>query len=135
MSSTAIIRTLLASTPAVTAIVPATRIIAGIVQQGTTLPAIGVSEVSSTAEMTVSRRTNTELVRSRVQVTVYGTSYPQMKQLLLACKMGKGVKNGTVAGFYVNSVMPAGTGPEIPPGDDKIFEQSRDFMVTFAEAN
>lgn len=135
MSSTAIIRTLLASTPAVTAIVPPARIIAGIVQQGTTLPAIGVSEVSSTAEMTVSRSTNTELVRSRVQVTVYGTSYPQMKQLLLACKMGKGVKNGTVAGFYVNSVMPAGTGPEIPPGDDKIFEQSRDFMVTFAEAN
>lgn len=135
MSSTAIIHALLASTPAVTAIVPVARIITGVVPQATPLPAISVSEVSSTAEMTVSRRTDTELVRSRVQVTVYGKNYPQMKQLLLACKMGKGVKNGTVAGFYVNSVMPAGTGPEIPPGDDKIYEQSRDFMVTFAEAN
>jgi hypothetical protein len=35
----------------------------------------------------------------------------------------------------VRSVLPAGGGPEIPPGDDKIYEQSRDFVVTFTEAN
>lgn len=135
MSATAIVRALLMQRTALTAIVPATRIFTGVAPQGTPLPAIGVTEISSSEEPTVARLLSKSLVRSRVQVTVYSMKYPEMKQLLLLAKLGTGVHTGNVLGFPVNSVLPAGVGPEIPPGDDKIFEQSRDFVVTFREAN
>jgi hypothetical protein len=75
------------------------------------------------------------LIRERVQVTALARDYPTMKRLLHAAGLGRGVHTGLIAGFQVHSVIPLGTNPEIPPGDDKIFEQSRDFMVTFTEAN
>jgi hypothetical protein len=135
MSSTAIMRALLVSRGEITALVPAARIIAGIVQQGTVLPAIGISEISNTEDITTARRLSKTMIRSRVQVTVYASSYRQMKDILLACKLGAGVHSGTVGQWRVNSVLQWGVGPEIPPSDDKIYEQSRDFMVTFMEAN
>lgn len=140
MSSTAIMRALLIANATITAIVPKARVYVGVIPQGATLPAIGVSEISSTEDITTARLLSASMIRSRVQVTVYADNYPQMKQLILLCKLGRGVHTGTVqtsptTSYRVNSVLPWGVGPEIPPGDDKIYEQSRDFMVTFKEAN
>jgi len=43
---------------------------------------------------------------------------------------------GTYLGFKTLSVLPAGVGPDLNDlDDDGVYEQSRDFMVTFAEAN
>lgn len=145
MSSTAIVRALLAANAQITAITPATNsdktnhIWVGVVPQEATLPAIGVSEISNTEDITTSRRLSHGLIRSRVQVTVYAKTYQQMKDLLRLAKLGGGVHTGVVTyggkSHIVRSVLQWGVGPEIPPGDDKIYEQSRDFMVTFMEAN
>lgn len=136
MSGAAIVRQLLAQDPVVGALVPANQIRAGIVPQGTAMPAIGVHTISESEEGTMSRRYPQKLMRERVQVTVYGgADYAMMKKLMKATALGPGTHRGNVVGFDVRSVMPWGVGPEIPPGDDKIYEQSRDFMVTFVEAN
>lgn len=136
MSGTAIMRALLAADPAVLAQVPANRIRLGGLPQGTEMPAINVTTVYGDELRTVARNNINKQERERVQVTVYtSNNYPQLKAILKACALGRGVKTGVVVGFKVNSVLPEGINPEIPPGDDKIYEQSRDFMVTFVEAN
>jgi hypothetical protein len=141
MSSVAIVRALLKQRTGLLAVVPEGRIYAGIAPQDAVYPTIGVSEVSNFPKLRTTRRAGaTEMVEARVQVTVYAKTYQQMKDLLLLCKIGPGTSSGIVMPapnkFYtVNAVLPWGVNPEIPPGDDKIYEQSRDFMVTFAEAN
>ena len=69
------------------------------------------------------------MVRERVQVTAWAHDFAVMKRLIKAAHLGPGVKTGFILGFKVNSIIPLGTGPEIPPGDSNIYEQSRDFMV------
>lgn len=137
MSAVAIVRELLATWPALTALVPPARIIAGPIQEGTALPAVGVTEISVYAkQQSVSRSSRTETVSSRVQVTVLtNNDYPMMKRILLAAKRGGGVHTGMIKGYQVNSVIPTSVGPEMPVGTDKIYEQSRDFIVVFAEPN
>ena len=141
MSGTAIMRALLAADPIVLALVPANRIRLGGLPQGTTLPAISISTVYADEFRTVARLNAKKQTRERVQVTVYTSQdsgslgYTQLKTILKACSVGRGVKTGTIVGFEVKSVLPESENPEIPPGDDKIYEQSRDFMVTFVEAN
>lgn len=135
MSAVAIVLALLRAKAQVTAIVPALRIYAGHAPQGVLLPAVSITEVSGNEEDTIARERATTLQRSRVQVTVLAAGYEQMKQLLLACKLGPGNHTGMVGNYQVNSVRPAGVGPELPVDDAKIYEQSRDFMVTFLEVN
>lgn len=137
MSAVAIVRAILVAHAPLLAAVPSARVIAGQVQQGTTLPAIGISEISGyVAGTTVSRRRQTEAMRCRVQVTVLtNNDYPALKRiLLLAKRAAAGTHTAVMQGYQVNSVLPDNIGPEIPPGDDKIMEQSRDFIVTFAES-
>lgn len=137
MSAVRIIRELLINWPAVAAAgVPASRVIIGALPQGDSVPAIGITEISASEPWkTTTRGRAKTTVRSRVQVTVYAKDYAQQKQLIQATKLGRGYHIGEVAGFTVNMVDPVSVNPDIYPGDDKIFEQSRDFMVTFAEAN
>lgn len=133
MSGVAIARALLAAWTPLTALVPTSRIIAGQIPEGTPRPAIGVRTIDDFELRTVARRLANRTVRERVQVTVLADSYADQKKILKACGMGPGMKTGTVLGYKVRSVEPAGAGPDIPPGNDGIYEQSRDFMVTFIE--
>lgn len=133
MSGVAIMRALLAANSSVMAITP--RVVAGVLPQGAVVPALSVSEVSSNEERTVARNLPVKMIRERVQVTALAKDYATMKKLIKAASLGPGVHTGVVLGFRVNSVLPEGVGPEIPPADDGIYEQSRDFMVTFLEAN
>jgi len=136
MSAVAIIRALLAASPAVTALVPAARIFAGIAPQGTALPLISVTEVSHRELDTVARASERVTVRARVQVTVSAASYISQKTILKEARLGPGVHRGVVVGFDVKAVQPAEVSPDLNQGDDNgIFEQSRDFMVTYAEAS
>lgn len=133
MSGVAILRALLAADAAVLAITP--QVVAGVLPQGAALPALSVSEISSNEFTTTARNLPTKLIRERVQVTALAKDYAIMKKLLKAAALGRGTHTGTVLGFLVRSILPEGVGPEIPPADDGIYEQSRDFMVTFIEAN
>ena len=136
MSGVAIVRALLAQHAPLLTLAPGIKVFAGIAPQGTALPTITVTEVSSNEQVTTARNLTTKMTRERVQVTVLtADNYPLLKNLIKAAALGAGTHRGTVAGFRVNAVMPDGVGPEIPPASDRILEQSRDFMVTFTEAN
>lgn len=135
MSGVAIIRELLANHVPVTNITTADRVVAGILPQGLTLPALSIHEIGNNEEPTIARNMPNRMVRERVQVTALAHEWALMKRLLKAADLGRGVKTGFVLGFKVNSIIPQGTNPEIPPGVSKIYEQSRDFVVTFLEPN
>lgn len=136
MSGVAIIRTLLANHAPLLALMPASKIIAGTVPQAVMLTAaISVRSVSANEQWTTARNLNTKMIRERIQVTAYAKDFPSMERILKAASLGKGIYTGTVAGFKVRAVMPESVGPYIDATDDGIHEQSRDFMVTFIEAN
>lgn len=138
MSAVAIVVALLRAHAPVMALLPSTSVYAGPVPLGKPLPAISVREVSSNEQGTVNRDKPKTLVRSRVQVTVLATDpggYAKMKALLLAAKLGAGNHTGLIGAYEVNSVRPESVNPEMPVEDDGIYEQSRDFMVTFQETN
>lgn len=133
MSGVAIMFALLSDDSSLASITP--RVRAGILPQGIVLPAVGISSVGEGEESTMARNLPVKMIRERVQVTALAKDYPTMRRLVKAAALGPGVHTGVVAGFKVCSILPLGTNPEIPPADDGIYEQSRDFMVTFLEAN
>ena len=135
MSGVKVIRELLANDSRVLAVVPSDRVVAGVLRQRMSLPAITVHQVGDTEEPTLSRRTRSRLIRERVQVTVLANNWAEMKRVLKAVSLGPGVYTGLVKDVWVNSVLPLGANPEMPPEEDGIYEQSRDFMVTFQEIN
>lgn len=141
MSGVAIVRALLAAHAPVASVVGLdvkgnVKVYAGVIPQNTPLPAIVVTSITESEQGTSARRLATKMIRERVQVTVLTKNdYPGMKNLLKAAALGPGMHTGVVLGYPVRSVQQWGVGPEIPAADDKIFEQSRDFMVTFIEAN
>lgn len=133
MSAPVIIRALLLSRLPITDMVPADRIRIGSMPPGSR-PSILITDVSGGEFPTVARNGASNPVTARIQVTVYARDYEEQERVLLACKL-PGVPRGQVGNYKVYSVMPAGVGPAIPPNNDGIFERSRDFMVTFKEAN
>jgi hypothetical protein len=134
MNAIMIMRTLLlAHQPALDIV--ADRVMAGDVPEGDTLPAVGLKEISRNEQDTVSRASPATLVRARVQVTVYTKTYPQQKQLLDAVKLGPGTHTGTIAGAEVRSVLRDAVGPDMGDAAAGIYEQSRDFIVTYLEPN
>lgn len=136
MSGAAILRELLAQHPPVLLYVPDARSVrAGILPQGSPVPALTSHTISEEEIPTLARLGKNKTLRERVQVTALARDYSSMKRLLKAAALGPGVYTGAVLGYRVKSILPAGVGPEIPPGDDGIYEQSRDFVVTYVEAN
>lgn len=131
MNGVVIMSTLLRTFGPVTDIVGA-EIYAGNVPQSATLPALGIKEISRVEQDTAAREGGA-LVTARIQVTVQTKSYPQQKALLLATKLGGGVHTGLIAGVEVRSVLRDAIGPDLSDDDAQIFEQSRDFKVTYIE--
>lgn len=136
MSGAAIVRALLAGSAPVLALVPAARIITGQIPQGTVLPAIGVTPVGGFEKaQSTARNLPQKMTEERIQVTVWAKNYMDVEKVLKAASIGPGVHTGTVVGFKVRAVLPSTTGPYIGPQGDEIHERSRDFVVTFMEAN
>lgn len=135
MSGVAIIRELLANHAPLTALVPAASIRSGSLPQKQTPPAISVRSISANEQRTTARNLQSKMIRERVQVTCYASTFELMERMLKAAALGRGVYTGIVKTFAVRSVLPESVGPYIEATDDKIHEQSRDFMVTFIEAN
>lgn len=135
MSGVNIVRKLLSEHAPLLALVPAKSIKAGALPQSQTLPAVSVHRVSGYQFRTVANRGRAKQIRERVQVTVLAGSYEAAERMLKAAHLGRGMHTGQVFDYYVNSIVLEGIGPYIPSGDDKIHEQSLDFMVTFTEAN
>ncbi|PHV13895.1 hypothetical protein CSQ90_26030 [Janthinobacterium sp. BJB303] len=135
MSAIKVIRALLVAHAPVLALVPATRIVAGTVPQGTPLPAIGLTEISRVEMPTASLAQRAVQVTARVQVTVHAGTYTEQKAVLQAARLGPGAHTGTIDGVAVRSVVRDAVGPDLKDEAASIFEQCRDFKVVFVEAN
>lgn len=134
MSAVVIIGQLLKARVEVTDLVPPARIYIGAIPLNAVLPSIGITDVGGDEIETVARNGTHSTMTGRVQVTVYSKDYALLDRILKACKL-PGVPRGILGTIKVNSVLPAGVGPVILPDGDDIYERSRDYMVTFKEAN
>lgn len=133
MSATVVIRHLLVGNTQVAALVPASRIRLGILPLGTELPAIGITSVSGVPHNTLSMAEPQRLVRERIQVTVYGKTYPEMDQTLRAVVNAVRNRFETIAGLAVRSIVPSTIGPDIEYIDPVIFTKSIDFHVSYLQ--
>lgn len=130
MSGVAIIRYKLANNAGLTAVVPATRIQAGVLPQATTLPAISVTLVSGMTGLQVSKTSG--LRTDRVQITVDAASYPQVRQILALCRAALPYTRGTVNSIACDSVLPDIEGPDGFDDLLKTYFQSQDYIVTWS---
>lgn len=132
MSAVKVIRNLLANHSSLTAVVPATRIMAGVLPQSTALPAIGITHISTTRRHTVAGGSN-EYCSSRVQVTVMAANYPSKQSILELIRASLPRSRGLVNGVNVDSIILEMEGPDFSDSEVKIFMQSNDFIVNFTE--
>lgn len=128
MNAVSVMRALLLAHAPVAAIV-GDKVAAGDINYND-LPAVGIREISHREASTVGR--TSRMVTARVQVTVHAATYPEQKVLLQATRLGDGAYTGTVAGVEVRSVIRDSVGPDMNP-EEGLFQQSRDFMVTYLE--
>lgn len=124
----AVIRSLLVGSAALTAQVPAVRIMAGELPQGIALPALAIEEISSVPQPTIDAQAYA-LMRTRVQVTVCAASYPQQKALAALVRTACEYQRGMIAGQIVSSLTLESTGPDLRDSDAQIFQQPLDFLV------
>jgi Protein of unknown function (DUF3168) len=133
--STKVIRALLVANAGVTALIPATKIVAGIVPEKTVPPAIGITEVSANPIGAIDAQASYSLVTSRVQVTAMTKDYPSAKALVDAVRKACNFASGAIAGISVASVTRSTIGPDMWDSATGIYFQSVDFMVTYHEQN
>ncbi len=143
MSGVAVIRYLLTQATAVTAIVPATKIMAGDLPQKIVLPAISVRLISGIPRLTMSMRETARMQTDRVQVTPifkgpYGTptgdGYPGVRNLLALCLAACPNQHGNINGVLVDSILPDIEGPDLQDMEEDLYSSSRDFIVKWNSA-
>jgi len=138
MSGVAVIRYLLANAAAVTAVVPATRIMAGDLPLKTVMPAISVVQISSLPRNTVKMNEPSVQHTDRVQVSVVfkgpegtptGAGYPGVRALLKLVLAACPHTRGAVNGVDVDSILPDIEGPDLQDEATALYSGSRDFIV------
>lgn len=132
MNGVATIRQLLVGHANLTALVPATRIAAGPLPQGTALPAISIALISST-DRNIPNQGTTRHVSERVQVTILAANYPSQRAVLAQVKAAAASKFPTVSGISNVTVHTDGRGPDFMDEGATIYMGTQDFRVTFTE--
>lgn len=130
MNGVAAVLQLLAADVAVTALVPATRIMAGVLPQETILPAIAITPVSS-VDMQFIPADAERFTTDRVQVTVMAANYPSLQAILRAAKRAGDAKTPTVSGISNVIVRTDGQGPFFMNEAASIHLQTQDFRVSY----
>lgn len=133
MSAVKIIVNLLTAYAPLTALTTTSRIVAGVIPQGSALPAVAITEVSST-DNNIPNQGATRHVKSRVQVTVLAANYPSQKTLIGYVRKACADQIGTIAGVSGVTVHTDSKGPDFNDPDAGFYMQSQDFMVGFNEA-
>lgn len=124
-----IVERLKASAPLI-AQVPAARIMAGDVPQGTGLPAIGVTLVSS-VPLVVNVDGTVTTHRDRVQVSVLAKTYTSLRTIMPLVFASCPHVRGTINGVKCDSIIPGAEGPDFSDEEVKFFSRTRDFVVTW----
>jgi hypothetical protein len=119
------------------ALVPAARIQAGVLPQGTALPTISITSVSKVDRNLMSPDTYRH-VAERVQVTVHASTYPSQKAVLRAVRKAAADKFPTVSGLVNVTVHTDSAGPDFMIKETdfesaSIYIGSQDFKVTYSE--
>ena len=127
------VRSLLAGETRVTALVPEARIAAGMLPQGTNLPAISLMSVSS-VDRNISAPGPKRRVTERVQVTVLAATYRQVKAILAAVRKAAVDQMPTIDGLFDVTVHTDTAGPDFLDEETGIHMQSQDLRVSFNEA-
>lgn len=131
MSGAAIARQLLIARAGLTALVPAARIIAGVIPQATALPCIGITEVSSTDRMTL-RGSAFIKVSETVQITVMASTYPACKAAMAQARKACRDYVGDIGTYSAITCHLAFKGPDFQT-DTGIVAQTHDIRITFSE--
>lgn len=115
----------------VAALVPSSRIVAGILPKGTVLPAIAFEMISAVDRMTVAKESRTH-VTERVQATVLAKTYPQAKAVWRALRTLSYTMppDGDVSGIVV---LVADPGPDFMIEESRIHGRTQDFRVSYSE--
>lgn len=132
MNGVAVLRNLLANNADLTALVPASRIQAGVLPQGTPLPSISITQVSG-RDMNIPSPGPTRHVIDRVQVTVLAASYPAQKQIQAAVKDAAADKFPDASGISRVVVHTDGRGPDFMSEDANIYLGTADFRISYSE--
>ena len=132
MSAILAVSHLLENDAALVAVVPAASQFAGLIPQGTALPALAITSVSTVRRQEVNAD---NFCIERVQVTVHAATYPQQKQVLALVRAALPRRPGTVNGVEVDSILKDATGPDFRNDavDPPIFMGEQDFIVRYSE--
>lgn len=133
MNGVIAVRTLLVTDTGMTALVPEARIAAGMLPQGTNLPAISLMSVSS-VDRNISAPGPKRRVTERVQVTVLAATYRQVKAILAAVRRAAADQMPTIDGLFDVTVHTDTAGPDFLDEETGIHMQSQDLRVSFNEA-
>ena len=133
MNGVIAVRSLLVADTGVTTLVPAARIVAGVVPQGTALPAISLMSVSST-DRNIPAPGPKRRVTERVQVTVLAASYPAAKAIMRAVRATAADRMPAIDGLTDVTVHTDSAGPDFLDEETGIHMQTQDFRVSFNEA-
>ncbi len=133
MNGVIAVRSLLVADTGVTALVPAVRIVAGMLPQGTSLPAISLMSVSSTDRNIAAPGPNRR-VTERVQVTVLAASYPAAKAIIRAVRAAAADQMPAIDRLTDVTVHTDSAGPDFLDEETGIHMQTQDFRVSFNEA-
>ena len=133
MNGVIAVRTLLVTDTGLTALVPVARIAAGMLPQGTDLPAISLMSVSS-VDRNVPAPGPKRRVTERVQVTVLARTYPETKAMLAAIRKAAADQMPTIDGLTDVTAHTDSAGPDFLYEETGIHRQTQDFRVSFNEA-
>ena len=133
MNGVIAVRSLLVADTGVTALVPNARIAAGMLPQGTDLPAISLMSVSS-VDRNISAPGPKRRVTERVQVTVLARTYPEVKAIIAAVRNAAADRMPAINGLADVTVHTDSAGPDFLDEETGIHMQTQDFRVSFNEA-
>ncbi|HEY0823058.1 MAG TPA: DUF3168 domain-containing protein [Ramlibacter sp.] len=134
MSAPVIAREILEADATLIATIPAARIIIGVVPQGTALPCIGITEVSTTDHLTVGgHRGGTVKVTSRVQITVMATTYVACRSAMLMARRAARDFVGTAGSYTGVTCRLDGQGPDFMT-EAGFCAQTQDLRITYNES-
>lgn len=131
MSGVVAITYLLTHNTQLNEVVPASRISAGAIPQGTALPAIEVSHLSGSWRSEISSQSG--YCSAHVQVTVLASSYAQQKQIMALVRAAVPRTRGVINGVNVDCILRDSDGPDFRNDDAGIYFQTQDFLVKFNE--
>lgn len=114
------------------ALVPITRMSAGVLPQGIALPAISVTSVSKN-DRNIPNAGTYRYVVERVQVTVLASTYPSQKAVLAAVRKAAADKFPTVSGLIRVTVHTDTAGPDFMNEDASVYIGSQDFRTSYSE--